>query len=47
MEDKEWFEVQKSNGRLINEISDQNQGGNEKKILDEKNVEDGESEGQG
>ena len=31
MEDNEGFEVQKSNRRLINEISNQNQGGNEKK----------------
>ena len=37
MVEKQWTEVENKNGRLINEISDQNQGGNEKKILDEKN----------
>ena len=47
MADKLCTEAENNNERSINEISDQNQGGNEKKILDEKNVEDGESEGQG
>ena len=44
MEDKEWFEVQKSNGRLLNEISDQNQGGNEKKNFTKKMEEEDEKE---
>ena len=42
MVEKQWTEVENKNGRLINEISDQNQGGNEKKIFTKKMAEIGE-----